>query len=182
LNDASYRNEFLTVENITSGAGSSSGSTSTQTTETPPTEAPIKSPCDELKDLANNVDFVNKLLGLSSPNVTSLNYEKGFIVTKNSSGGFMYTAVSGASNSQSISYTMNNPTIGFIHTHYDGLSPIPSPDDILTIYNQVMSYVNANAVVTDMASEFSMIVISSNETYTLKMLKRPGHPKLLSPL
>ena len=94
-----------------------------------------KNPCQHLDKLLANSVLKQNIQSLKTPTTLSLNYEKGFQISSTSTGGFNTNPIHGNTNSNSITVTIdqqNGTTTGFIHTHYNGLVPNFSIEDIKT--------------------------------------------------
>lgn len=88
-------------------------------------------PCDEyITALKNDPVFAANFQSLNQPGIFSLNYEKGLYITNRT--GNSYVPMQGDPGSPSI--ILSGPTVpmdGFLHSHYSGLNPMFSPDDVL---------------------------------------------------
>ena len=87
-------------------------------------------------------------------------------MTRNSNEDYAYSKIVGNSGSNGVRFNFNTKTIGFIHSHYDGLNFMPSVDDLSTL-GLIVKSCNGNKA--EIAAEFTLGVISSNGTYIIKI-------------
>ena len=92
---------------------------------------PLTQPCDPaIVALQSNTNFGAKLKTLN--NLTpGIQVEKGYLINNLSTNS--YTALTGVANAQSISLNLNAGQMvdGYMHSHYTGLAPMFSPDDLI---------------------------------------------------
>ncbi|MDX5479837.1 MAG: hypothetical protein LPJ98_15430 [Cyclobacteriaceae bacterium] len=91
----------------------------------------IDNPCDIMKVLSENFGFKEKMQEMS--NNTGLNYETGYTYSKNG-GSYSFNYIQGQPNNPEISFSLNSPIDGFIHSHYSGTLSLFSVTDIQSIF------------------------------------------------
>jgi hypothetical protein len=91
----------------------------------------IDNPCDIMKVLSENFGFKSKFQEMS--NNTSLNFETGYLFSKNGVS-YNFTYIQGLANDPEINFSISGPIDGFIHSHYTGTYSLFSGTDIKTMY------------------------------------------------
>jgi hypothetical protein len=108
-----------------SGGNSGGGGSNSDTT--------INRICLEVDSLESNNAFKQRMTALY--NSTSLNFEVGYFLQRNSNGSYNYGLIQGTSNTPGLpDFNLTLPQDGLIHTHYSGLLSIFSPDDLRSLY------------------------------------------------
>lgn len=129
-------------------------------------------PCNLIKNLKKDVEFKNKLASFKNSAATD-NFEKYSVVyndpTPNTTAGqedaYDYEDFQGAEDAQGGAYTGNSTMQGVIHTHYEGLTSIFSPDDLQDMYNQM--------IYPDITDDFFIGVVTAQGTaYILQVVDR----------
>ena len=95
-------------------------------------EPDVPPPCDPFitDSLPGDAEFANRFKNLTLPGVTGLHYEKGVYVLDRSDNS--YANVEGANDSPFIAFNYGIVLSGFLHSHYNGLNSVFSPDDVLS--------------------------------------------------
>lgn len=122
-------------------------------------------PCSYIDGLLANDNIKDLIEGLNTDANLSLNYEKGFQFTTADDGSLSSTAIDGNPNDNSIQVLLNDQgTItGFVHTHYDGLVPNFSIEDIRT-FNGMYQWRKYNQ---KSLRDLTIMVISRGGVYAL---------------
>ncbi len=129
-------------------------------------------PCTLINKLKKDVEFKNKLASFKNSAATD-NFEKYSVIyndpTPNTTTGqedtYDYEDFQGAEDAQGGAYTGNSTMQGVIHTHYQGLSSIFSPDDLQDMYNQM--------IYPDITDDFFIGVVTAQGTaYILQVVDR----------
>lgn len=94
-------------------------------------------------------------------NTVSGNKEYGYLLNETSNGNIDYVSVSGLENEAIINVNVDSPIDGFLHSHYNGLLSIYSPDDILSL---VKLY--SLGLIKD-TNKFLMGLVTGNNQYFL---------------
>lgn len=120
--------------------------------------------CSYLNSLLND-DFKLLIQNLNTNANLSLNYEKGFQLNFDTNDNLTALPIDGNPNSTSIQVNIDQSgnTIGFIHTHYNGLVPNFSIEDIRTFDAIFAERVENNKTL----NELTMILISSSGVYAV---------------
>jgi hypothetical protein len=121
--------------------------------------------CSYINSLLLNDDFKLLIQNLNTNANLSLNYEKGFQLNFDTNDNLTASPIDGNPNSTSIQVNINQSgnTIGFIHTHYNGLVPNFSIEDIRTFDAIFAERVENNKTL----NELTMILISSSGVYAV---------------
>ena len=160
-----------------SGSGTGTGSNSggpilTSPTGGNPNGNTVNTPCNLISKLKKDVDFKAKLASFKNSAATD-NFEKYSVVyndpTPNTTAGqedaYDYEDFQGAEDAQGGAYTGNSTMQGVIHTHYQGLTSIFSPDDLQDMYNQM--------IYPDITDDFFIGVVTAEGTaYILQVVDR----------
>lgn len=91
-----------------------------------------KDPCEVIKPLGKS-NKVKELMRDNLKNTVTGNKEYGYLITETSNGNINYIELSGSENEASINVNVDSPVDGILHSHYNGLLSIFSPDDILSL-------------------------------------------------
>lgn len=159
--NTNYSNSYINFEVVGESGYGGNGGANDQYDEN---NLPDKTPCPEMKKLASKSSFLDSISYLSTK--TSSDHEEGFVMTRNSNGEYAYSKVVGNRGENWIDFNFNTNTIGFIHSHYDGLNFMPSPGDLRTFGLMVKSYTGNKS---EIATEFTLGVVSSSGTYIIKI-------------
>lgn len=100
-----------------------------------PRDPIIQNPCDNINSLLQNNDIKTKLQNLKTPATLNLDYEKGFDLTTDDTNSLSATPNNGDAGNTNIDILIpeDGSMSGFIHSHYNGLSPVFTIDDIKTL-------------------------------------------------
>ncbi len=129
----------------------------------PPPPPPTPPPCDTfIVRLTADSVFKAKFNILNSQAVTTLTYEKGFLVVDKNANN--YTEQNGSLTEAIIPYSISGPISGLLHSHFAGYNSIFSIDDL-----EFMSrlYLNGNA--RDSANFFFGVTSQDANPYLLKV-------------
>ncbi len=159
LMDWAYYNDFASFNTLDSHAGDGNSSSSDQA---PPSEI---DPCAAMKALTAKNDFKSIMQDLAGK--TGLDHEEGYIVTRNANGDLAYSHVSGNKGENFINFNFNTNTLGMIHSHYDGLSSMPSPGDLYQLGRIFASYSAESRI--KLSGDFILGVVSSSGSYIFKI-------------
>ena len=122
----------------------------------------VEDPCLHAQALAADANFRSNFHSLNSSIYS--NYEAYGFLYRNSLGIYEYGFGRGLYNVPQVNYSPGIPIDGFIHSHYQGLSPIFSATDIKALYHMHESNLLANGL-----ESFVMGVITENTAYILKV-------------
>ncbi|NJK83197.1 MAG: hypothetical protein HC912_04650 [Saprospiraceae bacterium] len=120
----------------------------------------IDDPCTVMQALTQDASFISKMNELGNA-ATTLNYERGFLMT-NQANGISYTTIQGQPNNPEIGFTPNFPLSGLIHSHYTGTYSSFSGQDVRAMYE-----IYHNGYMIDPLAFTSTVVTSQGTAYTM---------------
>ncbi|MGB4776269.1 MAG: hypothetical protein WBP45_13925 [Daejeonella sp.] len=131
--------------------------------EQPEPEEPAEpDPCQQAKALGKNEGFKDKMNDLKSK--TGLPNEVGYEMRKDANGNMTYNPITGLPGKGQIDFNPATPIDGYIHTHYTGLLPIFTLDDVKA------AYLLANSgKVTNWETFTAGVVTDQGTTYLFKI-------------
>ncbi|MFP3833027.1 hypothetical protein [Chryseobacterium sp. SIMBA_028] len=137
--------------------GGSSGSSNPNAPSTP-------DPCGQMKDLKNKSEYAKNTKYLESK--TGNTTESGFRVGDPVSGqtGTQFQELSNKLGTQELDFKIFGSTYGIMHSHYDTLISIFSPDDV-NLFIQLLKNAKANGIPVN---KVFVSVVTSNGTYQLR--------------
>lgn len=135
------------------------------TDDTTPLPPRTINPCAYIDGFLTNDNIKDLIEDLNTDANLSLNYEKGYQFTKTNDGSLIPTAIDGDANDHSIQVLLNDQgtVTGFVHTHYDGLVPNFSIEDIRT-FNAMYQWRKFNQ---KSLGDLTIMVISRGGVYAL---------------
>jgi len=128
------------------------------------------SPCEKLKVQTTNTTFKNNITNLEGK--TGNDYESGFRMNLPTPNGSTNQMLQNKPGTRQVDITFSGNTYGAMHSHYDTLYPIFSPDDIY-LFNQWANMVYQNNQVTNPPvpvpplSDIFFTLVTSHGNYTL---------------
>lgn len=126
----------------------------------------IPDPCLKQKSQTSDPTYKTKAEYLKTK--TNDTYEQGFRVGNPVAGsgqtGAQYQQLSNYPGTNYINFSYFNTTIGMMHSHYDGLYPMFSPEDII-LYNQLLLNAKNNNIPL---SDVFLTVVTSQGNYQLR--------------
>ena len=137
--------------------GGSSGSSDPNAPSTP-------DPCGQMKDLKNKSEYAKNTKYLEGK--TSATTESGFRVGDPVSGqtGTQFQELSNKQGTQELDFKIFGSTYGIMHSHYDGLISIFSPDDV-NLFIQLLKNAKNNGIPVN---KVFISVVTSDGTYQLR--------------
>ncbi|SDI92908.1 hypothetical protein SAMN05421846_1253, partial [Chryseobacterium taeanense] len=127
-----------------------------------------KTPCDKLKAQTSNITFKNNITSLEGK--TGDSYESGYRIGTNSNGSLQNQMLQNKPGTQQVDLKAFSNTITLMHSHYDGLYPMFSPDDIIFFNQWIVWAQNWNAVPTNTPkiplNNLTFTLVTSNGNYS----------------
>jgi len=132
-----------------------------------PTQLPDpKDTCEKLKAQTSNAVYKSKVDFLKGK--TNESFEYGFRVGNPMPGtnqvGAQYQQLNNTVGSKTLNFKIFNNTVGFMHSHYEGLIPIFSPDDINNFIKMLINAAN-NGIPLD--TVYMTLINPDGTTYQL---------------
>jgi hypothetical protein len=122
-------------------------------------------PCIQLNAYAQSQPFKNLIAALNTPANLNSNVEKGYELSIDENGTMSASLLTGSTTSPTIPITVpeNGTMVGYIHTHYDGLTNMFTPEDIRTL-SEIFYW---RAFRNKSMDELIAIVISQDGVYAM---------------
>lgn len=137
---------------------------------------PIKNPtpCDRIKAISNEKIFSDNITALEGNTGlgNETGYRMGYPIANTGQTGIQNQFLQNSPGTRVVDLKAFSNTFAILHTHYDGLFPIFSPDDIVFFNNWLMWAQNWNLIATNTPKidlkNLTFVVVTSFGNYILK--------------